>query len=77
MNLGFLSANKDSSKAVKPSDNCLFIIRLKKTDLHPQLNFGFTDISKHIECPGFPEILINPLNTFTIEKCGNQLIKDK
>ena len=77
MNLGFLSAIKDSSKVIKPFDNCLFIIKLKKTDIHSQLNYGFTDISKYIECHGFPEMLINPLNTFTIEKCGNQLIKDK
>ena len=74
MNLGFISANKHEDKALKPSDNCLFVIKLKKKHADSNIDYGFVDVSRKF--PEFPdEILINPLNTFTIEKCVNKIIK--
>ena len=47
MNLGFLSAEKEEEKALKPSDNCLFVIKLKKIEGYSIIDYGFADISKH------------------------------
>ena len=76
MNLGFISANKHEGKVLKPSDNTLFVIKLKKIHDDSIIDYGFVDISRNRKFPEFPdEILINPLNTFTIEKCVNKIIK--
>ena len=46
MNLGFLYVNKEERKALKPSDNCLFVIKLKKIEEESNIDYGFADISK-------------------------------
>ena len=47
MSLGFLSAIKEKSKALKSSDNCLFVIKLKKIEEKLNIDYGFADISKY------------------------------
>ena len=48
MNLGFLSATKEEGKALSPSDNCLFVFKLKKIEEESNIDYGFADIRQYI-----------------------------
>ena len=42
-----------------------------------RINYGYADITQYSRYPHEQEILFNPLNSFTNEKCIHQFIKGK
>ena len=77
LNLGFLSTSRNSETAAKFADNLFFVIKVKKEKRDKVIDYGCADISQHSRFIHEEEVLFNPLNSFTIEKCGHHLINDK
>ena len=53
----------------------MFVITVKKEPRDPDLDYGYADIQSYSKYNDEKEILFNPLNTFTIDKVEQTIIK--